>query len=439
MKQIILIDDDADLRRSLKQTLELANYRVADFADAASALKVVSEDYPGVVVSDIKMPEMDGLQLHQVVKSIDQDIPVMLITGHADVSTAVKAIREGVYDFMEKPFRNSRLLETLDRAVEKRRLVLENRTLRSALSAQNNQLIIGRSAPVRNLKLAIQNIADADVDVLVRGETGVGKELVARSLHQQSARRDAPFVAVNCAAIPESMVESELFGFEEGSFTGAIKQRIGRFEAADGGTVFLDEIESIPMQLAVKILRVLQERCVERLGSNEAIPLDIRVVAATKVDLYELSQRGEFREDLYYRLNVMELLVPPLRERQDDIAILFEFFVDQAAQQFKRPIPILGSGMLAKLIAHSWPGNVRELKNMAKRYVLEQAIPADLQGAGCTEGGLSTNLPAHMDQLEKLLIEQSLQCHQGNIKATYEALGIPRKTLYIRQAETVWD
>ncbi len=431
MKSVILVDDDDDLRGALKQTLELEGFEVTGYSSGKPALHALRRDWPGVVVTDIRMPGIDGLALMARVKDIDADIPVVLITGHGDVSTAVKAIQDGAYDFIEKPFRNAALIDVLNRAVEKRALVLENRTLRSKLAAQHGESLIGESNAILKLKDKIAAIASAQVDVLVKGETGTGKELVARAIHQQSPRRSGPFVAVNCAAIPDTMVESELFGFEAGSFTGAHKRRIGRFESANCGTIFLDEIESVPLSLAAKILRVLQERSVERLGSNASIPLDVRVLAASKVDLKELSERGEFREDLYYRLNVVELLLPPLRERQEDIPLLFEHFVQGAVNRFERDAPEITQEIVERLLMHSWPGNVRELKNAADRFVLGNELgELDLLSPEYDGANGELNLPQRVERFEKLLIERMLARHQGNVQKTYRALGIPRKTFY---------
>ncbi len=432
MSQIILVDDDSDLRRAVAQTLELAGFDVTSFDSAKPALHAISRQWPGVVVTDIRMSGMDGLQLMSSIREIDTDIPVVLITGHGDVSTAVKAIQDGAYDFMEKPFRNTMLVDVLQRAAEKRSLVLENRQLRDELATQNDETLIGRSNTMMKLREKITRIADADIDVLVTGETGTGKEVVARAIHHHSTRRRGPFVPVNCAAIPETMVEAELFGFEAGSFTGANKRRIGRFEHADKGTIFLDEIESIPIALATKILRVLQERSIERLGSNLPVQLDIRVLAASKVDLKELSQRGEFRQDLYYRLNVAELALPPLRERQEDIPLLFEHFAQSASNRFGRLVPEIDSSIISRLLSHNWPGNVRELKNIAERFVLSGELDDFFFSSTQNDDATANNktLSQRVEQFEKLLIEQALSSHDGNAQKTARRLGVPRKTFY---------
>jgi len=437
MKPIILVDDDEDLRRAVVQTLELDGFEVSAFSSGKSALRALQRNWPGVVVTDIRMPGMDGLSLMARIKEIDADVPVVLITGHGDVSTAVKAIQDGAYDFIEKPFRNAVLLEVLHRAVEKRNLVLENRRLRSELAAQHGESLVGQSGAMLKLKDKIATFAQAPVDILITGETGTGKELVARAVHLHSPRRNGPFIAVNCAAIPETMVESELFGFEAGSFTGAHKRRVGRFENANGGTIFLDEIDSMPLTLAAKLLRVLQERSLERLGSSVPIPIDVRVVAASKIDLKELSRRGEFREDLYYRLNVVQLWLPPLRERLEDIPLLFEYFVQSAVNRFERNATEITPEVLEQLLIHSWPGNVRELKNTAERFVLSNELEdLDLLPPGVEEvAGGDLKLPLRIERFEKLLIEQALAQHHGNIQRVHSALGIPRKTLYDKLAK----
>ncbi|VFT53117.1 two-component response regulator [Pseudomonas aeruginosa] len=318
--QVLLIDDDPHLRQALRQTLDLAGLKVATLDDARQLDTAQCKDWPGVVVSDIRMPGIDGMELLRQLHEQDADLPVILITGHGDVPLAVQAMRGGAYDFLEKPFPSDALLDSVRRALEVRRLVLENRTLRLAL-AERHELhgrLIGRSAGMQRLREQVGSLAAIQADVLVLGETGAGKEVVARALHDLSSRRDGPFVAINAGALAESVVESELFGHEAGAFTGAQKRRIGKFEYANGGTLFLDEIESMSLDVQVKLLRLLQERVVERLGSNQLIPLDIRIIAATKEDLRQAADQGRFRADLYYRLNVASLRIPPLRERGED-------------------------------------------------------------------------------------------------------------------------
>ena len=430
---VFLIDDEKHIRVAGAQMLELAGYEVRAFSSPVEALPLLNPDWSGVVISDIKMPNMDGLTFLGRALEIDRDLPVILVTGHGDINMAVNAIRDGAYDFLEKPFSSEHLGDVIKRAMEKRALTLENRSLRRELETQGagTGLLVGNAPRMHRLRGLIAQIADTDADVLIFGETGTGKELVARSLHEQSGRRAHHFVAVNCGALPESMIESELFGHEAGAFTGAQKRRIGKFEHANGGTLFLDEIENMPLPLQTRLLRALQERTIERLGSNELIPLDLRVVAATKIDLKEASAAGTFREDLYYRLNVVTLEIPPLRERRDDIPLLFQHFVQLAAGRYQRdPVPPTPAQM-HRLTSHEWPGNVRELRNCAERHLLlGDCAPQQVEEAGDGWRDEELTLPEQVEQFERSLIEQALARHKGSIKEALETLGLPRKTLY---------
>ncbi|TXH68132.1 MAG: sigma-54-dependent Fis family transcriptional regulator [Thiothrix sp.] len=434
MTKLLLVDDEKIIRDSVGQSLMLAGFDVETFASAAEVLPQLKADFDGLLISDIRMPEMDGLELMERVHRLDADFPVILISGHADIALAVNAIREGAYDLLEKPFATSELIESVKRALEKRRLTLENRALKAELAQQQTLIgprIIGQAPSIITLRKMIARIANVDADVLVWGETGTGKELVARSLHEQSKRRNHNYVAINCGAIPANLIDSELFGHEAGAFTGAKGLRIGKFEHANGGTLFLDEIESMPMTTQMPLLRVLQERQIERLGSNQLLPLDIRVVAATKIDLKEAAERAEFRRDLYYRLNVVTLEVPPLRARREDIPMLFQHFMLIAAARSELEVPPLNSQALHVLLGHDWPGNIRELRNIAERYVLlGDAYSYDLaalMNASAVPDGLS--LAEQVACYEKTLIEQTLNRYNGNLKLVMEALDIPRKTL----------
>ncbi len=432
--KVLFIDDEKHIRLANRQTLELADLEVVCHESAIDALPLLGADWPGVVVCDIRLPEMDGLEFLLAAQNLDKDLPVILITGHGDVSTAVRAMRDGAYDFIEKPYSAERLVKTVQRALEKRALTLENRNLRRELEVHSTPgpRIIGRTPAMEQLRATIAQVADTGADVLVLGETGTGKELVARSLHEQSNRRTRNFVAVNCGALPETIIESELFGHEAGAFTDARSQRIGKFEHANGGTLLLDEIESMPLRVQIHLLRVLQERCLERLGSNELIQLDLRVVAAAKVDLRQLALSGDFREDLYYRLNVVCLEIPPLRERREDIPLLFHHFLLVAGHRYQQEVPLPGTSQMNALMTHSWPGNVRELRNLAERYVLlggqmGWSIDALLSGS---EKEQKRSLAQQVDCFERSLIEQALVAASGSIKDVMDALAIPRKTLY---------
>ncbi len=433
---VMIIDDEAHLRITAGQTLELAGYEPRAFERAEDALAALTPDFPGVVISDIRMPGLDGMALLREIRERDPDLPVVLITGHGDVSTAVAAMRDGAWDFLEKPFAGEHLVEVVRRGIDKRRLSLENRTLKAELEAQQSAAgprLVGRTPAIQRLASMVQRISQVETDVLLFGETGAGKDLVARAIHERSARSGRPFVAINCGAVPESTIESELFGHEKGAFTGAVERRIGKFEHAQGGTVFLDEIESMPLALQVKLLRVLQERSIERLGSNQAVPLDIRVIAATKVDLKAAAEAGDFREDLYYRLNVVTLPIPPLRERREDIPLLFQHFAVVAANRSGLEAPPLDAAGTSALLAHDWPGHVRELRNLAERYVL-LGVTCDyrletLLAGGENEGG-ELPLPRQVELFEKSLISQALARHQGRVSEVCDALDVPRKTLY---------
>ena len=435
--KVCLVDDDAEMRAATAQWLELSGYEVQSFSDAPTALNQLTSEFDGVVVSDIRMPKMDGMVFLSRLHALDSDIPVVLLTAHGDVQMAVDAMQKGAYDFIEKPFEPERLLDVVQRAGEKRRLIMENRELRCRLagSVGIEQRLIGNSTGIRRLREEILDVADTDAPVLLQGETGTGKEIVARCLHEFGARKAGKYVAVNCGAIPENIFESELFGHERGAFTGAERLRIGRFEYAQRGVLFLDEIGTMPLSLQVKVLRTLQEREVIRVGSNEPQPLDIRLISATSKDLLAECAAGTFREDLYYRINVVELRVPPLRERGDDILLLFDYFSVQAAATYNRPEVSLLDADIGMLMNHDWPGNVRELKNIAERYVLSslprgQRLAAVLRHPSRdTATPQTSSLQDLMRQHERLLLEQTLIRHKGDVQSVMDALDLPRRTL----------
>ncbi len=427
---VVFIDDDEDLRRANVQTLKLHGMTVDAHGTARSALPALHRDFDGVVVTDIRMPDIDGLQLFNRLRAIDPELPVILITGHGDIATAVQCMREGAYDFLAKPYAPDRLTTAILHAAEKRRLVLENRRLRdAAFAVQADEVpFIGATPAMQRIKETLRHIADADVDVLVEGETGTGKEVVATALHRLSRRRHRELVAINCGALPETVIESELFGHEAGAFTGAQKKRVGRIEHASGGTLFLDEIESMPLAVQVKLLRVLESRQITPLGSNEVRNLDLRVVAATKEDLGSPAIRTKFREDLFYRLNVVTIRIPPLRERRDDIPLLFAHYLGHASRRFHRDIPEMPPAINQHVMTHDWPGNVRELAHFAERVVLGVLNMPESGTGPQTHEALS--LPERMESLEAQLIRDALAANRGDLKTTLETLGIPRKTFY---------
>ncbi|MEC4721943.1 sigma-54 dependent transcriptional regulator [Noviherbaspirillum sp. CPCC 100848] len=428
--RILFVEDDPAVRSSVTETLELSGFEVLPCESAEDALQHMSPDFPGIVISDVRLPRMDGFDLLRQVLKTDRAVPVIVVTGHGDVSMAVQAMQEGAYDFIEKPFAMERLVDVARRAMEKRTLTVEVDALRRQL--QNKQgidaVLLGESVLMQSLRRQILNLASTSADVLLMGETGTGKELVARCLHDYSKRKDGNFVAINCGGLPESLFESEIFGHEAGAYTNASKRRIGKLEHANKGTLLLDEIESMPMGLQIKLLRALQERKIERLGSNEQIPVDFRIVAATKADLKELSEQHKFRSDLYYRLNVAVLELPPLRDRREDIPMLFENFVLQSAVRYGRDAPPVQAHYVRQLMANDWPGNVRELRNAADRFVLGLPVNRDLPTQPADAAPLT--LAQQMDIVEKSLIEQALRQHQGRPMPVCETLGIAKKTLY---------
>jgi two-component system C4-dicarboxylate transport response regulator DctD len=425
LNSVIVVDDEASIRNAVEQWLSLSGFEVQLFSCAEDCLDQLPAHFAGVIVSDVRMPGMGGLALLTRLQQLDADLPVILLTGHGDVPMAVEAMREGAYDFLEKPFSPEALLSSLRRALEKRQLVLENRRLHE--QADLRELIDGRllgvSRSLQTLRRQVLELAPLPVNVLIRGETGSGKELVARCLHDFGPRADKPFVALNCAAIPEQLFEAELFGHESGAFTGALGKRIGKLEYADGGTLFLDEIESMPLAQQAKLLRVLQEQKLERLGSNQSISVNLRVIAATKPDLLEEARAGRFREDLAYRLTVAQLRLAPLRERREDIPLLYDAFSHSAGERLGRSAQPLSGPQLSRLLSHDWPGNVRELANVAERDVLGLSEPQ------LDDPETGQSLVAQQEAFEAQCLRAALTRHKGDIKAVLNELQLPRRTL----------
>lgn len=426
---VLLVDDEEELRRSTAQALDLEGLRVQQCDGAERALDFVTPGFNGVILTDIRMPGMDGMTLMTRAREIDAEIPVIVVTGHADVQLAVRAMREGAYDFIEKPFNGRHLAEMARRAMDRRQLVLENRELR-AVAGKRDDLearLPGRTQAMVDLRYRLRAVAGTDADLLIVGDTGTGKEVAARAIHDLSPRAAQPFVAIDCAALPGSLIESELFGHEAGAFPGALRPRYGKFEHARGGTVLLDEIGSMPQDLQAKLLRVFQDRVITRLGSNEPVPLDVRFIALSKVDLEQEVATERFRAELLYRLNVVTLKMPPLAQRREDIPLLFLQLVREAAARYRRDDPQVAPQMLTDLSGRDWPGNVRELRNAADRHVLGLAHAGEK-----TEVDLDTSrgLADRVANYEKSVIAAALAEHGGRLKPVYEALGISRKTLY---------
>jgi len=432
--KVLIIEDDPDVALGCEQALLLEGIATECAGSAEQARKKLGRDFHGIVVSDIRLPKMDGMAFLRETLAVDPELPVVLITGHGDVTMAVQAMKDGAYDFIQKPFPPEYLVEVVRRALEKRRLVLAVRELRRQLEQRDllESRLIGRAPGMQQLRDRLTGLAGSAADVLIYGETGTGKELVARCLHDLSARRHGNFVAINCGGMAETLLDSELFGHEPGAFTGAQKRRIGKIEHASGGTLFLDEIESMPMTMQIKLLRVLQERTLERLGSNTQVSIDCRVIAATKEDLLDLAARGGFRNDLYYRLLVFPIDVPPLRERPDDIEPLALHFLGRLGRR-EHALPAV---TLRRLRVHTWPGNVRELRNVIERahilasgeilrddHVVLDAAPTARQSVGAD---------LNLDENARGLIRTAIARAGGNKALAARMLGITRRTLYSR-------
>jgi two-component system C4-dicarboxylate transport response regulator DctD len=422
---VAFVDDDDMLRTANLQTLAIAGLRGQPFAAAEAAIAAIDRDFPGIVVTDVRMPGMDGLQLFRRLREADPELPVILITGHADVPMAVAALKDGAWDFLTKPFGSEELIASVRRALETRRLVLENRRLRAAAVESGKEILIGRSPAMERLRETVGQLARADVDVMIEGEAGTGKELVAVLLHRGSDRRAHPFVTLNCAALPEALAESEIFGHQAGAVPGAHLSRKGQVVGAHRGTLFLEDLDSMVEPLQIRMLRVLEEHEVVPIGGDAPIEVDVRVIAAVNENPARLIADGRLREDLYYRLNVVRLRVPPLRERPEDISLLFAHFVQEAADRQGIEPRSVTDAVLRHLHGHDWPGNVRELRHFAGSFAL------GLDPARAVEplDGLRS-LPERIQIFEAAAIRHALTQSEGDIQKTLERLRVPRKTLY---------
>jgi two-component system response regulator AtoC len=441
LKRILAVDDEPSMRRLLEISLKQAGYQPVLAGDGREALGLLRQGGIDLVVSDLHMPGMGGLKLLETMREDGLEMPVIIVTAQGEIATAVSAMKLGASDYILRPFDLETLEIAIDRALSVSRLKIENQFLREEVTPGGKHLV-GESEAIRKVKQAIAQVAPEKATTLIVGETGTGKELVAQSIHQLSPRNKSLFVAVNCAAIPAEMLESELFGHERGAFTGAIKERIGKFELADGGTLFLDEVTEMPLALQAKLLRALQEGVIERLGSNRPLAVDIRVLAATNLDPLQAVQDGKLREDLYYRLNVFRIDLPPLRERRDDIELLARHFLQPRHLQ-------LDAAALQALQEYAWPGNVRELANILERAAIMcsgdtitwRQLPADLlqKTADATPASPATDseaelpkLPDAVTALEKSLIQAALMQTQGNKSKAAKLLGISERSLWYK-------
>jgi DNA-binding NtrC family response regulator len=426
--EVLFVEDDPAVRLGSTQALQLSGLPVRGFSSAEQVIQLLAARRRSVLVTDMRLPGMDGLTLLERALELDRDLPVILVSGYGDIASAVQAMQLGACDFIEKPYSPERLNEAVERAIEQRRLSLEVAASRRWLKGHEGleSRLMGRSSAMTELRRTVIDVAATAASVLITGETGTGKDLVARCLHELSLR-NGRFVALNCGGLPESLFESEVFGHEAGSFTGAVRRRVGKLEHACGGTLFLDEVETMPPALQVKLLRVLQERQFERLGSNELLPMDCRMVAASKCDLSRASGEGVFRSDLYFRLGVVLLHIPPLRERREDIPVLLPNFLMSAARRYQREVPKVDGALMTRLMAHRWPGNVRELGNAADRLVLGQPVLQDIRAGDWLPG---RSLEEQVAAFERHLIEEALACADGHAATASDLLKVPRKTLY---------
>jgi two-component system response regulator HydG len=458
---LLVADDDPGLRESLQRTLTRAGYRVLPASDGRAALEQLQGGGVDLVLTDLKMPGLTGIELLRAIKAIPIDVDVILLTAFGTVEEAVSAMKDGAYDFITKPFRGEQLLKIVAKALERRALIEQNRNLREQIeNLRGKPQFIGESPAFRRMMTLVDQVADSSATILLIGESGTGKELVARAIHDRSSRRNGPFIAVNCAALPETLLESELFGYEKGAFTGAAGRKEGRFELADGGTLFLDEIADLSAVTQPKILRVLQEGEFERVGATKTIRVDVRIVTATNQDLATLVREKRFREDLFYRLNVITIQVPALREKHEDVPVLAQHFLRLYAAKNNRQLDGFTDEALGCLEAYSWPGNVRELENVVERAVvlargnrvdaadLPDAVrerpvmlmrggPAGSPGAAVPEGVFQIRVGTPLAEVESRLLEETLRLNHGNKTLTAKMLGIDPKTVFrkLKQGE----
>ena len=445
MPDILLVEDKESLRRVLRLTLENAGYSVTEAADARQAIDEIARTPHRVVLTDLRMPHGSGLDVLRASKNADGDVPVIVMTAYGSIDEAVQAMKDGAHDFLQKPVDSNHLLLLVERALEQARLRTENLLLREEWSKRYGfPRIIGESEAIKRAVAETQRVAQTEATVLLLGESGTGKELFARAVHHLSNRRDQPFVAINCAAIPETLIENELFGHERGAFTGAGERRLGKFELAAGGTVFLDEIGELPLAAQGKLLRVIEEKAVDRIGGRGPVPVDVRVVAATNKDLRGAVDKGEFRGDLFFRLAVFPIEIPPLRERGEDIVLLSRHFAAQLGRELRRREATISQAGIEALRAYHWPGNVRELQNSIERACIladgTQLEPRDLGLSGDlardptafgfdTAGTLGEATERAVRLIERRKIAETLAAHDGNKTHAAEALGVSYKTL----------
>ena len=444
-KKIMVIDDEPLMRITVRDALMAEGYKVVTAETGEKGLEILGEERVDILLTDLKLPDKDGIQILREVKALNQETEVILMTAYGTIDSAVMAMKEGACDYLTKPFSLDELLLLVKRLFRMKELEEENLSLRKRVEERYGlEGLVGKSGPMLRIYELIETVARTDATVLIQGESGTGKELAANAIHLQSSRKNAPFIKVNCAALPETLLETELFGHEKGAFTGAFRQRKGRFESAHRGTLFLDEIGDLPLSVQVKLLRVLQERQFERVGGNETISVDVRLICATLKDLKEGIQNGVFREDLYYRLNVVPLVLPPLRERQEDILLLTDHFIEKISRKMGKEITAISEEAKTLLMKYTFPGNIRELENMLERAVAlirgtviqAQDLPDEICGRSnpvtmiCEKIRGSKPLSQAVSLFEKEYIQSVLEKTKGKKGQAAEVLGISRKSLW---------
>lgn len=440
---ILIVDDDERLRTAARKVLASEGYSVEGAGSAQEAVELLKQRDAAVVLSDLRMPEVDGIALLKQVRELKPEIEVVMITAHGSVEKAVEAMRQGAYDFIEKPLDSAELVKIVARALEKQRLARENRQLRRQLEQRRDlDSLIGNDSQILAVKRLVRQVAPTDINVLVQGESGTGKEVIADALHYLSGRRDKPFLKISCAAIPETLLESELFGHERGAFTGANTGRPGKFELADGGTLMLDEIAEMSSQLQAKLLRILQDGRFQRLGGTKEIRVNVRLICATHADIPKAIEEGKFRHDLYYRINTIHIVLPPLRERKNDIPLLAGYFLGVFAAEMKKNVTAIAPAAIEKLQAHSWPGNVRELEHVIQRavalapaktitdFAFAPQVSGPANAAGMQNGSLSIPIGTTVDEATRKLVEATIQQCSGNKLQAAKILGIAPRTMY---------
>ena len=437
---ILIVDDEKSIRETLKIIFNNLNYNVFTAQDGFEAINIIKSNIIDIMVTDLRMPGMDGIELMQKALEIDSSIETIFISAYADIKAAVKVVKMGAFDYIEKSFSTDELIFTIEKAIELRKLKEENRSLRRRIEGKYNyDGLIAKSEAMQKIIDMVNRIANSKANILLTGESGVGKDVVANYIHKRSNRAGNSFVVINCGAIPENLIESELFGHEKGSYTGADRMSKGKFELADKGTIFLDEIGELPLHAQVKFLRVLQEKQIYRIGSEKSISVDVRIIAATNKNLSEEVEKGNFREDLYYRLNVVNLEIPPLRDRRDDISVLAEYFLIEFSNEYNKKIKYFEVEALNYLMDYDWKGNVRELKNVIERSVLvandeeelllKKYLPKEIAGSDIDDN-TNDDREKTLADYEKIIIENTLKRYEGNKTKTAEVLGIKRQTLY---------